>query len=182
MSMRRPRRREAAVIGRAEMGGIDESCGLEHAIADLLGRLDARVDRVRDSDEDPAIPRRLRAQDLQDPRAILLARELDEEVLDLEPEERRQQLRVVHVGAVGRVLVSARAGRPRTGSSPRRTPNCRGPEPDRWRSSACAAHRRSRPASPSPESAGACRERRRRRGPRERRPRCARRRRPSSPR
>ena len=35
-------------------------------VADLLRRLDARVDRVGDADEDPPVARRVLAQDLED--------------------------------------------------------------------------------------------------------------------
>ena len=47
-------RREAAVVGRAELAGFDEPGRLQDPVADLLGRLDPRVDRVDDADEDPA--------------------------------------------------------------------------------------------------------------------------------
>ncbi len=92
------------------MRGIDELRGLEDAVADLRGRLDARRDRVRDADEDAAAVLRVRPQDLQHPGPIRLARELDEEVADVQAKERGKQLGVVHVGAVRRVLVAARAG------------------------------------------------------------------------
>ena len=74
------------------------------------GRLDARVERVDDADEDPAVAGRMLAEHLEHARPVGLAGELDVEPADVEPEQRRQQVRVVDVGAVGRVLVAARAG------------------------------------------------------------------------
>src|SRR5690242_16534876 len=58
-------RGEAAVVGGAEMLRVNEAHGLQDAIADLFGGLDARVDRIRDADVDPPIARRERTEDPQ---------------------------------------------------------------------------------------------------------------------
>ena len=88
----------------------DEPRGFEHAVArpppasrraDRSGR-----SRRRRSGGRPSRARR----GSRDARPVRLARELHEEAVDVQPEERGQQLRVVDVGAVGRVLVAARAG------------------------------------------------------------------------
>ena len=55
-------------------------------------------------------PDRLVAEDPEHALAVRLARELDVERADVHPEQARQELGVVDVGAVGRVLVAARAG------------------------------------------------------------------------
>ena len=83
---------------------------LEDPVPDFLGRLDARVDRRDDADEDPLIRLHVIADDLQDADAVRLARQRDVEIPDLQLEQAGQQLGVVDVPAVGRVAVAARAG------------------------------------------------------------------------
>ena len=51
--------------------------GLEDAVADLLRRLDPRVDRVDDADEDPLVRLEVVADDPSTRVAVGLARELE---------------------------------------------------------------------------------------------------------
>src|SRR5207249_3759486 len=101
--------RKPAVVRGSQARRVDELRRLEHAIADLLGGLDARIDRIDDADEDPAIAPGVLAEDPEHAGTILLARELDVEVRDAQPEEARQQLGIVHVGAVRGVPISSGA-------------------------------------------------------------------------
>ena len=103
-------RREAAIVGGAELGDRDVPRRLEHAIAHFLRRLDARIDRGDDADEDALLGLHVLADDLQHALAVALAGERDVEVADLQLEQARQQLGVVDVGAVRGIAVAARAG------------------------------------------------------------------------
>ncbi len=113
VSRRGPRvvgeRREAAVVGRPELGERDVLGGEEDAIPDDLRRLHLRIDRVGDADEDALI--RLQARgDLAEHRfRVALAGQLEVEGARVEIEQSGQQARVVDVGAVGRVVVAAGA-------------------------------------------------------------------------
>src|ERR1700730_11450378 len=109
------------------MRGVDELRGLQHSVANLRGRLDARVDRIRDADEDPPIAGGVLAQNPENTRPILLAGELNEEVVDLELEECRQQIRVVHVGAMCRILIASRTGVDANGTTLRGSEECEDP-------------------------------------------------------
>ena len=82
----------------------------EDPVPDLLRRLDARVDRGDDADEDPLVRLHVPPDDPQHAGAVLLARQRDVEVPRLQLEQAGQQLVVVDVRAVGRVAVAARAG------------------------------------------------------------------------
>ena len=95
---------------RAQLLDRDVLGRLEHPVPDLLRRLDARVDRGDDADEDPLVRLHVVADDLQDADAVLLARQGDVEVPDLQLEQAGQQLGVIDVPAVGRVAVAAGAG------------------------------------------------------------------------
>lgn len=105
-----PEGREAAVVGRAEPAERDVLGRLQHAVANLFRRLDVRVDRIRDTDEDLLVGLCVLSDRRQRLRTIAFTRQLDIETSDLELEQRRQEVRVVDVGAVRRVLVSPRAG------------------------------------------------------------------------
>ena len=83
---------------------------LQDAVADFLRRLDARVDRSDDADEHHLVRLQVLADDLQDADAVLLARQGDVEIPDLQLEQAGQQLGIIHVGAVGRIAVAAGAG------------------------------------------------------------------------
>ncbi|HLM68202.1 MAG TPA: hypothetical protein VK358_11775, partial [Longimicrobium sp.] len=96
----------SADVDYAELLDRDVARGLQHAVADLLGGLDARVDRGDDADEHALVRPELPAQDLQHADAVGLAGEGDVEIADVELEQRGQQLGVVDVGAVGRVAVA----------------------------------------------------------------------------
>ena len=63
-----------------------------------------------DADEHPLVRLQVLADDLQDAGAVLLARQGDVEVPDLQLEQAGQQLGVIDVAAVGRVAVAAGAG------------------------------------------------------------------------
>ena len=80
-------RREAAVVGRAKPVERDELGRLEHAVADLLRRLDPRVDRVDDADEDPLVRTQVLAAIAAAPAAVGLARELEVEAPRVELEQ-----------------------------------------------------------------------------------------------
>jgi hypothetical protein len=88
---------------------VDEPGGLEDPLRDLLGGLDAGVDRIDHADEDPPVAGGVLADDPQHALAVGLARELDEEVMDVHPEQRREEIGVVDVGAVCGVPVTPRA-------------------------------------------------------------------------
>ena len=103
-------RREPAVVAGAQLPDRDVLGRLEDPVPDLLRRLDARVDRRDDADEDPLVRLHVLADDLQDADAVLLARQGDVEVPDLQLEQAGQQLGVIDVPAVGRVAVAAGAG------------------------------------------------------------------------
>src|SRR3990172_4141683 len=45
-------RGESAIVSRAQLGDRDVFGGLQDAVADFLGRLDSRVERIDDTDED----------------------------------------------------------------------------------------------------------------------------------
>ena len=82
----------------------------QDAIADGLGRLHGRVDRVGDAHEDALVGSHVSRRPPERGLGIRLTRELQEERPGVVVEERRQQARVVDVGAVRRVVVAARAG------------------------------------------------------------------------
>src|SRR5207248_6089929 len=103
-------RREAAVVAGAEALGGDVLRRGEHAVADLFGRFDARVDRVGDADEDPLVGLDVLGDYRQRDARVTLAGELDVDVADLQVEQGRQQARVFDVQAVHGILVPARAG------------------------------------------------------------------------
>ena len=66
-------RREAAVVGRAELLDRDVFGRFEDSVSDLFRCLDARVDRGYDADEDPLIRLHVLPDDLQDAPAVLFA-------------------------------------------------------------------------------------------------------------
>ena len=103
-------RREPAIVRRAQL--LDRNvCGrFQDSVPNLFRRLDARVDRRDDADEDPLVGLQVLADDLQDAVAVLFARQGDVEIPRLQLEQARQQLGVIDVPAVGRVAVAARAG------------------------------------------------------------------------
>src|SRR2546426_3351208 len=88
----------------------DEGSGFQHAITYFFGCFDSRIDRVDDTDEDSLVGLRVLLDDTEDPAAVLLARQLDIEVPDLELEQAGQELPVVHIRAMSRVFVAAGAG------------------------------------------------------------------------
>ena len=103
-------RRKATVVGRPELIDRNVAGGLEHAVADHLGRLDHRVDGRDHADEHP-LPRFEALADVsQHPLALLLACQRDVEVSDAKLEQAGQQVGVVDVGAVRRITVATGAG------------------------------------------------------------------------
>src|SRR5712692_5009037 len=102
--------REPAVVRRSKPVERDVLRCFEHAVPDLLRRLHPRVDRVDHADENPLARLDVLFHEAKRPAAVRLARALDVEVGDLQLEQRGQELRVVHVGAVRRVAIAARAG------------------------------------------------------------------------
>ena len=67
------------------------------------------MDRVDHTDEDPVIGLGVLLDDPEDPGPVALAGQLDVEASDREPEQCREELPVVHVSAVSRILVAPRA-------------------------------------------------------------------------
>ena len=61
--------------------------GFQDAITYFFGCFDSRIDRVDDTDEDSLVGLRVLLDDTEDPAAVLLARELDIEVPDVELEQ-----------------------------------------------------------------------------------------------
>src|SRR5439155_8566254 len=94
---------------RAQLGGPDILCRLEDPVANLFWRLDRGMDRVDHTDEDPVIGLGVLLDDPEDPGPVALAGQLDVEASDREPEQCREELPVVHVSAVSRILVAPRA-------------------------------------------------------------------------
>src|SRR5205807_278476 len=72
----------------------------EDAVSDLLWSLDPGVDRVDDSDEDPAVGWGMFLDDAEDSRPVGLARKLDVEGPGLQLEQHGEQFGVVHIQAV----------------------------------------------------------------------------------
>src|SRR4029453_10764023 len=101
-------RREAAVVGRAELVERDDLCRLQDACANRVYRLDARVDRIRDAHEYTLRRPEERLDEIQHARTIALARQLNIEVADPQLEQARKELRVVDVRAVRRIAVATR--------------------------------------------------------------------------
>ena len=81
----------------------------QDAVAYLFGRLDRRVDRVGDSDEDPLSGSQVRADRLEHRRSVGLAGQLQVEPSRIQVEQPRHECGVVDVGAVRRVLVASGA-------------------------------------------------------------------------
>src|SRR2546422_10465 len=79
-------RRESAVVGRTQLRERDDFGSFQDAIANLVGRLDSRIDRVDHTDEDLLVGLGVLLDDPEDPAAVLLARKLDVEVPRLEME------------------------------------------------------------------------------------------------
>src|SRR2546425_5312047 len=93
-------RRESAVVRCTELSEQDEFGGFQDAIAYFFGRFDSRIDRVDHADEDSLVGLRVLLDDSEDPAAVLLARELDVEVSDVEFEQAGQELPIVHIRAM----------------------------------------------------------------------------------
>ena len=85
----------------------DVPCRFQHPVGYFLGRFDARRDRVDHADEDPLEGTRIAGDEPEHSLLVGFAGELDEEVRRVEAEEIGQQVGVIHVRAVRRVLVAA---------------------------------------------------------------------------
>src|SRR3989442_11278551 len=94
---------EAAVVTGAKPVDRDIFSRLEDTVSDLLWSLDPGVDRVDDSDEDPAVGWGMFLDDAEDSRPVGLARKLDVEGPGLQLEQHGEQFGVVHVQAVRRI-------------------------------------------------------------------------------
>jgi hypothetical protein len=101
-------RREAAVVGRAQLLDRDVLGRLEDPVADFLRGLDARVDRRDDADEDPLARLDVGADDLQDAHAVVLAGQGDVEIPPPSAGTGWAAARRNRRPAVGRVAVAAR--------------------------------------------------------------------------
>src|SRR2546430_3670554 len=104
-------RRESAVIGRTQLLERDDLGGFQYAVAHLFGRLDVRIDRVDHADKDLVLGPGVLLDDPEHATAVPLARQLNVEASDLELEQAGQEVCIVHVGAMRRVLVATGAGR-----------------------------------------------------------------------
>ena len=103
-------RGEAAIVGAAEPLRTQMLSRFQNALAHLLGSLDARVDGIGDADIDRLPGPPFARDDVQRPRAVRLARHLHEEAPGIDGEQVRQQLGIVDIGGMRRILVAAGAG------------------------------------------------------------------------
>jgi len=103
-------RRVPTVVGSSQLLDRNVLRRLDDPIANLLGRIDARVYRRDDSDKNLLVRSHVLLDDLQHPHAILFAGEGNTEVADVQLEQQRQEFGVVDVEAMGRIAVAARTG------------------------------------------------------------------------
>src|SRR5436305_1995332 len=94
----------------ATAGTIETSSWSAMAVAKLVRALDAGIDRVDDADEDARAAGRVFADEAEHAAGVGLTRELDVEAAGGQAQEAGEELRVVDVETVRRVLVAAGAG------------------------------------------------------------------------
>src|SRR5437588_247386 len=80
------------------------------SLADFLRRFNAGVYGGNDADEVPLSRFQVSADDLEDSRAVLLTGKRNIEISCLQLEKLREQIRVIHVRAVGSSEIAPRAG------------------------------------------------------------------------
>jgi hypothetical protein len=100
---------EAAVIGGSELCCGEEGCRFKDAVTDLKWGFNLRIDRVDDADEDGVIRLKELAYQLKDSFSVGFAGHLEVEASGVQLEEIRQQLGIIHVGAVGGVVIASGA-------------------------------------------------------------------------
>ena len=102
--------REAAVVRGTQLLDRNVFGRFEDPVANFFRRLNARVDRRDDADENPLVGLHVIPDDLQHADTILFAREGNVKIARLQLEQAGQQLGVIDIRAVGRVAVAARTG------------------------------------------------------------------------
>jgi len=100
-------RREAAIFGGAQLGEGQVAGRHQHPIAHLFGSLHHRIDRIDDASEYALIGAHVAVNQVEHTRRIPLAGQLQLKASRMQPEQRRQQSRIIHAGAMRGVAVAA---------------------------------------------------------------------------